>query len=298
MRVLVLGATGMLGHVLLERLHQGGRHDVRATARAEDGLDRLLPRALREQVVPGVDAERIQTVAAVLESFRPDVVVNCIGLVKQRPSAADPVAAISLNALFPHQLARLCAAVGGRLVHVSTDCVFDGAAGKYTENDIPDAVDLYGRTKVLGELAAADGITLRTSFIGHELRDRYGLVEWFLSQPGPVRGFTGAIFSGFPSVELARIIDEHVLARIDMRGVYHVSSSPVSKCDLLRLIAGQYGHGIEIVPDDGCRIDRTLDSSRFREATGYEPPALAELIGLMHAHFESSPCYRERGLQG
>jgi dTDP-4-dehydrorhamnose reductase len=282
----------MLGHVLFDRLHEGGVHEVWATVRTADGVRPPLP--LREWLVPGVQADRLETLAAAVERLRPDVVVNCIGLIKQRPAAEDPVAAIGLNALFPHQVARMCGAAGARLVHISTDCVFDGTKGKYTEADIPNALDIYGRTKTLGEVTAGDAVTLRTSFIGHELREQYGLVEWLLSQAGPVKGFRGAVYSGFPSVELARIVEEHVIPRPDLRGVYHVSSSPISKYELLRLVAEQYGRRMAIEPDDSFRVDRSLDSSRFRGQTGYEPPAWPEMVRRMHAHFRSASVYRER----
>jgi dTDP-4-dehydrorhamnose reductase len=295
-RVLILGGAGALGHVLLDCIHQRGVHDVRATVRTPDGPARLLPPALRDRIVTGVDADRIETVAGALKSFRPAVVVNCIGLIKQRPSAADPVAAISLNALFPHRLARLCGEAGARLLHISTDCVFDGARGSYSEDDAPDATDLYGRTKALGEVGDGDCLTLRTSFIGHELSAGYSLVEWFLSQPGPVRGFTRALYSGFPSVELARIIDEHVIPRPRLRGIYHLSSQAISKYELLRLVAGQYAKLIDIEPDEALSVDRSLDSSRFRKETGYEPPSWPAMIGRMHAHFESASYYRHRSI--
>jgi dTDP-4-dehydrorhamnose reductase len=215
---------------------------------------------------------------------RPEVVVNAVGLVKQLAAADDPLAALPVNAMLPHRLARLCALAGARLVHVSTDCVFAGSRGGNRESDTPDATDLYGLSKLLGEVVdAPHAITLRTSIIGHELGSAHGLVGWFLAQTGRVKGYRRAVFSGLPTVELARVIRDHVLPRPELHGLYHVSAAPIDKDTLLRLVAARYGHAIEIDADDRVVIDRSLDSSRFRAATGYAPPDWPELVARMHA---------------
>ena len=207
--------------------------------------------------------------------------VNCIGVVKQLAEADDPLFAIPINSVLPHRLARLAQAVGARFVHCSTDCVFDGKKGMYTEADFPDATDLYGRSKFLGEVDYENAITLRTSIVGHELSSAHGLVNWFLAQEGPVRGFTKAIFSGLPTVELARVIRDAVLPNPSLRGLYHVSAAPIAKFDLLRLVADAYGRGTTITPDDSLVLDRSLDSSRFRSATGYVPAPWPALVRAM-----------------
>ena len=177
----------------------------------------------------------------------------------------------------------ICRSAGARMIHISTDCVFDGKKGNYTENDSSTADDLYGRSKFLGEVAYPPHcLTLRTSIIGHELKGKLGLVEWFLAQEGKVRGFTHAIYSGFPTIEFARIITDYILPRPELTGVYHVSSDPVSKYDLLNLVAKKYGKKIEIEPYDDFRQDRSLDSSLFRRLTGYMPPSWPELVDQMH----------------
>jgi len=241
---------------------------------------------------------RFDTVLRALDAVRPDLVVNCIGIVKQRPEAADPVASITVNSLFPHRLARACAEGGARLIHISTDCVFSGEAGSYRENDRPDAADLYGRTKLLGEVDAPGCVTLRTSLIGHELSGTHGLVEWFLSQRGTVRGFARAVFSGFPTVEMARIVADRIIPDRRLSGLYHLSSAPVTKYDLLRQVAKEYGKRIRIERDEEFVCDRSLDSSRFRGATGYEPPGWPALVAGMRAHFLDSPLYRSRARMG
>ena len=280
-RVLVLGASGMLGNAVLRLFAQSSGYEAIGSARST-GVLRLLPQGLRDRVICGVDVESFDSLTRLFVDARPDVVINCIGLVKQLAEADDPLAAIPINALLPHRLARLCDVAGARLVHMSTDCVFSGAKGMYVEADMPDAKDLYGRSKYLGEVDYPHAITLRTSIIGHELSGEHSLVGWFLAQQGSVKGFRHAIFSGLPTVELARVIRDHVLPHPDLRGLYHVSAEPINKFDLLKLIAKAYGKTIAITPDDTLVIDRSLDSSRFREITGYKPAAWPELVRGMH----------------
>lgn len=282
MKILVLGAAGMLGHTVLRYLAATGRHDVVGSVRSAQGLQNL-PADLHSRILRGVDVENFDNLTTLFAQTRPDVVVNCIGLVKQLASADDPLAALPINALLPHRIARLCALTGSRFIHVSTDCVFAGTRGAYREEDTPDARDLYGLSKHLGEVDAEHAITLRTSIIGHELTSAHGLVGWFLAQSGAVRGFTRAVFSGLPTVELARVIDEFVLPNPQLRGLYHVSATPINKHDLLQLVARIYGRQTDIVPDDRLVIDRSLDSSRFCAHTGYQAPDWPELVRRMHA---------------
>lgn len=270
MRILVLGGDGMLGHRLLASLRD--RHEVRVTLRQDLPAYREFGLFDAANAYTGIDARALGRLAEVVADARPDAVVNAIGIVKQREDANAAIPSIEINALLPHRLAALCHAAGARLVHISTDCVFSGRKGGYTEDDAPDAVDLYGRTKLLGEVAEANTITLRTSMIGTQIVRKSGLVEWFLAQRGRIRGYRRAIFSGFTTAELARII-ELVLTRLPAAsGVYHVSSDAISKHDLLGLINERLGLGIDIAPDDEFVCDRSLDSTRFRRLSGYRPP--------------------------
>ncbi len=280
-KVLVLGASGMLGNAVLRLFAQSPGYRVAGSARSSGAL-RLLPKDLQSSVVCGVDVENVDALARLLAQARPQVVINCIGLVKQLAEADDPLAAIPINSLLPHRLARLCDLAGARLIHISTDCVFAGTKGMYSETDPSDAKDLYGRSKFLGEVDYPNAVTLRTSIIGHELSTAHGLVGWFLAQKGGVKGYTRAIFSGLPTVELARVMRDVVIPRAELRGVYHVSSEPIAKYDLLRLIAQQYGKSMEIMPDGSLAIDRSLNSTRFRDLTNYRPSAWPELVRRMH----------------
>lgn len=280
-RILVLGATGMLGNAMLRFFADSEGYDVVGSARSAGGL-RHLREDLRPKVRLGVDVENVDSLAKLLGEVRPDVVINCIGLVKQLADANDPLLALPINAMLPHRLSRLCKLANARLVHVSTDCVFDGRKGLYKEADTPDAVDLYGRSKQLGELHTdSHAITLRTSIIGHELASAHGLVGWFLAQTGPVRGFSKAVFSGLPTVELARVIRDFVLPHPELSGLYHVSADPIDKHSLLTLLAAAYERKTPITADEALVIDRSLDSSRFRAATGYQPPEWRQLVNTM-----------------
>jgi dTDP-4-dehydrorhamnose reductase len=281
LKVLVLGASGMLGNAVCRYFVREKRHAVVGSVRSDAAKQRL-PSELHSSIFPGVDATRIDVVARLFAAIKPQAVINCIGIVKQLPGADDPLEAIPVNALLPHRLAQLCAVAGAHLIHVSTDCVFSGAKGNYRESDAPDARDLYGRSKLLGEIEYPHTVTLRTSIIGPERESAHGLVAWFLTQKRPVSGYTKAIFSGLPTVELARVIHDFVLPHPDLRGLYHVSSSPIDKCALLRLIAREYQKTIQISPDDQIVIDRSLDSERFRRATGYASPAWPDLVRAMH----------------
>lgn len=281
MRIVVLGVSGMLGSTAFRLISEQPGMTAFGTARSA-GVTRFFDQAAVDRIVTGVDVENPDALAGVFRDLRPDVVINCVGVVKQLQSAEDPLVALPLNAVLPHRLARLCELVGARLIHISTDCVFTGRKGGYTEGDAPDAEDLYGRSKLLGEVDYPHAITLRTSIIGRELASRNGLVEWFLGQQeGRVRGFAKAIFSGLTTDELTRVICDHVVPRPELHGLYHVSSEAIAKHGLLHLLKHAYGVPTEIDPDETVSIDRSLDSSRFRQTTGYEPPPWRQMIERM-----------------
>jgi len=282
MKVLVLGVTGMLGNAMFRYLTADSGLEVYGSARDEKAR-RYYPDTPRERLITGVDVENHDSLVRIMGSVRPNVVINCIGLIKQLSAAKDPLAAITINALLPHRLAHLCKAADARLIHISTDCVFSGTKGLYLESDHSDAEDLYGKSKFLGEVAYQNAVTLRTSIIGHELGgSAHALLCWFLSQEGATDGYTRAIFSGLPTVELAKVIGTFVIPRPELNGLYHVAAEPIAKYDLLRQIAEIYGKEINIRPVEDPSIDRSLDATRFREKTGYVAPTWRKLIERMH----------------
>jgi len=280
MRVLILGVSGMLGNAMLRVFCERNDLNVFGTLRSANS-GRHLPSHLSDRLVAGVDVENADSLVGVFNRVRPDLVINCIGLIKQLADANDPLLALPINSLLPHRLARMCSLAGARLVHVSTDCVFSGKKGNYKESDPSDAEDLYGKSKFLGEVNYHNAITLRTSIIGHELQSTNGLVNWFLSQERQCRGYVNAVFSGLPTVALAKLVRDVVMPRPDLTGVYHVAAQPIAKHALLKLIAEVYSKEIDIVPDGSLVIDRSLNASRFAEATGYVAPDWLDLIKLM-----------------
>ena len=293
-KILILGGTGMIGHGLFYELSRYNDLDVYASAREDTNINKWFPLNLKEKIKTNIDVNHFDSIIEVLSFAQPDVVINCVGLIKQNPLVEIPLLAISINSLFPHRVALICRAMGIRMIHVSTDCVFNGEKGKYKESDPSDATDLYGRTKFLGEVIYPHCITLRTSIIGHELRGKRGLVEWFLSQQGTIKGFTHAIYTGLPTIEFARVIKEYVLPNPNLSGLYHVSAEPISKYDLLKLIAIRYRKEIQINPFDDFYSDRSLDSTRFQKATGYQPSSWEELVEKMYQNYEKiKGCYHQ-----
>jgi dTDP-4-dehydrorhamnose reductase len=283
MRVLVLGASGMIGSTTFRVLSERHDWDVYGSVRSETAKQ-FFPAQLAERLLANVDVTNYDALVDVFARIRPEVVINCVGATKHKTDGNDPLMAIPLNALLPHRLARLCDAVNARLVHVSTDCVFSGKQGHYTEEDLPDTDDVYGRSKALGEVDYPNAITLRTSTIGHELQSSYGLLDWFLTQQGSCKGFKRAIFSGLSSMEFARVIRDIVMPQPSLHGLYHVAGPAIAKYDLLKLVAKVYGKAIEIIPENEFVIDRSLNADRFHAATGYQSPEWPELIESMRAY--------------
>lgn len=280
-RLLILGGAGMLGHKVWQRLSL--RFDARVTLRAPAAE---YPRGLfdPERVIQGVDVMDLDSLDTLIAGERPDVVVNCVGIIKQLPQAHDAIPSITINSLLPHRLGAACAKAGARLFHISTDCVFSGRQGMYRESDQSDAEDLYGRSKFLGEVSGPGALTLRTSIIGRELRATSGLVEWFLkNRGGQVDGYEKAIFSGLTTLQLADLIGDLIEHHPALTGLYQVSTEPIDKLALLNLLNEAYGANVIIRPSSAVRIDRSLDSSRFREATGWSPEPWPALVAAMAA---------------
>jgi dTDP-4-dehydrorhamnose reductase len=281
MKILILGATGMLGHKLIQGLSTD--HEVYGTTRRDIVTSKKTGIFENTRLVGNIDAYNIHTIREGLRTIDPDIMINCIGIVKQLNEAHDPVKSITINSLFPHQLQQLCFHNDIRLIHYSTDCVFSGLKGNYTENDFPDADDLYGRSKLLGEVRDPGCLTLRTSLIGRELESSHGLIEWFLSQEGKtIKGYKNAIFSGLTTNAHARIVKEIITGYPDLEGLYHLSADPISKFDLLALVKDLYSLDITIEPDYDEVCDRSLNSSKFRSSTKVIIPGWPEMIKEMY----------------
>lgn len=280
-RILVVGASGMLGHEAIRVLAPD--FEVWGACRNPETLPDLgIP---ADHLLGGLDATNPGDAYELLDMVQPDVVLNAVGIVKQRADAKAAIPSIEVNSLWPHVLADACASADARMVHVSTDCVFSGARGGYAEDDVPDASDLYGRSKLLGEVTDCDNVvTLRTSIIGWHIGEPTGLVGWFAAHRNEqLKGFTKAVFSGLTTRALTETIRDVVLPDADMSGLWHVSAEPIDKFTLLSNLATHLGWSVDLAPTEQPAIDRSLDSTRFRERTGWTPPGWDEMLEALAA---------------
>jgi len=281
MNILVLGAAGMLSNAVFRVLSEDYGLKVFGTVRQKVGGRYFIPE-LASRLIEVEDIESQNELEQLFSSLCPDIVISCIAVRKSWPT--EPLKSMNIYSLLPHRLAHLCRLHSARMIQISTDGVFSGSRGLYSEDDFPDASDLYGISKILGEIREPHAITLRTSIIGHELQTKTGLLEWFLSQQKQCRCYTRSIFSGFPTVVFAKMIRDVILPRPDLNGIYHVATKPTSKFDLLKLVAQKYGKSVNIVPDDKVVIDRSLSADKFESATGYSSPDWPTLIDTMHSY--------------
>ncbi|MEZ9590418.1 dTDP-4-dehydrorhamnose reductase family protein [Vibrio breoganii] len=284
MNILVLGATGMLGYSLFSNLSDHKGHKVFGTVRSLDGKRQFFDGHL-DKIIENVDVNDLSSVESALTKVDADVLINCVGIIKQHDISKQHISAIEINSLLPHKLARICNKHSTRLIHFSTDCVFDGKNGNYNETDFPSANDLYGRSKCLGEVDYGGHLTLRTSIIGHELNSSVSLIDWFLSQGKEVNGFTKAVFSGLPTCFIAKILIERVLENLSLKGLYHLSVEPIDKFNLISLVSEVYRKEIVIHENTDLVVDRSLNSKSFQDQTGFLPPDWRELIKYMHKDY-------------
>jgi dTDP-4-dehydrorhamnose reductase len=280
MKILIFGGSGMLGHKLVQKWTN--KFDVWTTVREDLRNYENANLFNKQNTIQDINVENILSVEKVINDIKPNVIVNAVGVVKQLPTAKNVVKTLSINSIFPHHLADLSQKYKTRLITISTDCVFNGEKGNYNEMDIPDAFDLYGKSKNLGEVTTENCLTVRTSIIGREINTAHSLVEWFLSnRGGKVKGFVNAIYTGFPTTVFADILAELIEKHQNLNGLYHISSEPINKYNLLKLINAAYNARIEIEADEDFKIDRSLDSTKFRKATGFNPTSWQEMIELM-----------------
>lgn len=293
-RILILGVTGMLGHTLFKEMNKNASFEVFGTTRRKSGLENYFLESEFDRIRDNVDADNFETVIRAIAAVQPSIIINCIGIIKQLPISEDPLTAITVNAQLPHRISLVARSANARLIHISTDCVFNGKKGSYTEKDPSNAEDLYGRTKFLGEVAYPHCITLRTSIIGHELKTNFSLIDWFMSQANEIKGFTKAIYTGFSTLEMVNIISNYVIPDKTLNGLYQVSSDPISKYDLLNIIKDVYKKDIQINKYDDFVLDRSLDSTKFKNITGYKSPDWRPMLIDMYKHVMSEDCYKNK----
>ena len=285
MKVLVIGATGMLGYSIFSCLSEYPEYDVYGTVRSLENKEHFFTNHL-SRIITDVDVSRLNELEEAIANIKPNIVINCIGLIKQHGISKQHVDAISINSLLPHTLAVICDRVDAKLIHFSTDCVFTGNKGDYLESDMPDAQDLYGKSKCLGEVNYGHHLTLRISIIGHELSSNVSLIDWFLSQNDKTKGFSKAIFSGLPTCILAKLIAENILPNEDLSGLYQLSVDPIDKYTLLKLVAKIYQKNIYIEESEELVINRSLNSKPLRVAINFKVPTWESLITDMHSDYK------------
>jgi dTDP-4-dehydrorhamnose reductase len=283
-KILILGISGMLGHKAFNHFSNSKDFQTYGTLRNKKEIFKYFNKSPNKQnIFSNIDALNVNEIHTLINQIKPNIILNCIGVIKQRNEAQNPLLSIELNALLPHKLAEFVEGTKSRLIHISTDCVFSGEKGNYTETDFSDAKDLYGKTKFLGELTNYhNSITLRTSIIGPELKGKVSLLEWFLAQMGNVNGYTNAIYSGFPTTELINIIENYIIPNPSLSGLYNVASDPISKYELLKIIAKVYNKEIVIRPFNDFKTNKTLNCNKFKKDFKFKNKTWGQMITEMH----------------
>lgn len=250
-KILLFGATGMAGHMAYYYLQSIGKYNiVNVVYRTKLTDDSIV-----------IDVTNSKEVEKVVNNIRPDLILNCIGVLI-KGSNEHPDNAILINAWFPHFLKKLSDNINAKLIHISTDCVFSGKKGSYTESDFCDADDVYGRSKALGEIINQKDLTIRTSIIGPELKlNGEGLFHWFMNQKGQINGYQTAIWGGVTTLELAKAIDAAITQ--DVCGLIQLSNGiGITKYDLLGLFRTIWNcQNVDIVPYNGNGVDKSIVKS-------------------------------------
>ncbi|KHA61772.1 dTDP-4-dehydrorhamnose reductase [Vibrio variabilis] len=286
MKVLILGANGMLGSSLTRYLSKNKKLSIYACVRNKENAS-IFKGVSVEDTIENVDVLDDEALSTLFEMVKPAVVINCVGIIKQVELSKSYTTSIGINSLYPHRLASICDKYSSRMIHFSTDCVFSGSKGNYLESDFPDSNDLYGQSKLLGEVTYGNHLTIRTSIIGHENKSPVSLIDWFLGQK-EIKGFSKAIFSGLPTVCVAEVLEKYFIFDDSIKGLYNLSVDPIDKYSLLKLVSIKYGHRCEIVKDSNFIINRSLDYSKLSKEVGYKPDNWDTLIQKMHSEYK---CY-------
>lgn len=277
MRILVLGATGMLGHTIYKFLNQSDEIECYGSIRNTKDKE-FFDSHLSKKTRIFNDFNNLKKLEKFIKKIKPQIILNCIGLIKQRDNSDNQPEAIFINSLLPHQISKVCNELGIRFIHFSTDCVFSGRKGNYKESDLPDARDIYGLSKFMGEINGKNNLTIRTSIIGHELKNSLGLLEWFLGEKKDIKGYSRAIFSGLTTLEVSRFLLDHIFKNNKIYGVYHLASEPITKLKLLKIINNVYKCKKNIISSSSLKINRSLDGSKLIEVTKYKVPNWEEMI--------------------
>jgi dTDP-4-dehydrorhamnose reductase len=283
-KLLILGPTGLLGSTLLKYFSNQSHFKCYGVIRKN--LDSNKLKNIKNIKLHKIDYKNKNSIIKAFNDIKPNLIINCIGVVKQLTHKNQLSEIIRVNSFLPHYLAELVSQQKKvKLIHFSTDCVFLGSKGNYKETDLADTQDIYGRSKLLGELTYPNTLTLRTSIIGHELKTKYSLLNWFLDQNKPVKGYKNAIFSGLTALEIAKILDKFIIPKNNLEGVYHLSGKVISKYDLLSLIKIVYKKNIKINITRNVKINRSLNSKPIQKITGYKPRSWTKIVKEMYEFY-------------
>ncbi|MFX3624579.1 MAG: dTDP-4-dehydrorhamnose reductase family protein [Ectobacillus sp.] len=251
MKVLILGGRGMAGHMITAYFQKKPEYHVFYTSREANDPDGIY-----------LDVTNSKKLEELIDTLKPDIIINCVGILNDF-ATRNPKLAFQINSLLPHQLAKLAERYQGKLIHISTDCVFSGEKGDYTEDDLPDGTSVYAQSKQLGEIMNDKHLTVRTSIIGPELKENgIGLFLWFMKQTGKIKGYEKVLWNGVTTLELAKALE--AMIQHNVAGLYHLGSrTKISKLTLLKLLQEIYEKtDVDIIPDSAIVLDRTIKSTR------------------------------------
>jgi dTDP-4-dehydrorhamnose reductase len=278
MRILILGVSGLIGHKLLQELSLD--FEVFGTLRRNKIEYGDLALFDGENIIENIDILDFESLTKVFRAINPEVILNCIGITKRKIDINYPALAISINAYFPHKLASWAKEYQKRVIHFSTDCVFDGKIGNYNEESLTTAEDIYGRTKALGEINYNHTLTIRSSFIGQELFNKTELLDWFLAQNGKkIYGFKNTFYSGVSTIFMAQLVKNIILNFPELSGVYQLApEKPISKFDLLNIAKYAFNVNVEIMPDEANIHRPTLDASKLKNKINLVVPSWHKMM--------------------
>ena len=278
MKILILGGNGMIGHKIFQVLNE----DFKNTWVLIRKKKRDLPYVnfFNSNIIEGFELEDDKTLFSFLDNFNPDIIINAVGITIRRGVNKKISKSIFINSLLPNLLEDWVDRMPNkRLIHLSTDCVFNGELGSYNEESIPNATDIYGRTKILGEVKGSNTITLRSSMIGRELENFTELFEWVISQKGSrIKGFNNAIYSGITTIRMARYIKLIIMNFPKLSGLFNVSSEPISKYNLIKLLNKNFDLNLTIEIENSYKTNKVLDSGKFFNLISLSPPTWEDLI--------------------
>ena len=269
MKILVFGATGMIGHKMFQLLTMNNL-EASGTVRHAPANYLSVSFFANQRIIPSIDVTKLASVQSLLNSRNPDIIINCVGITLRKPEIKDEELCVKVNAEFPHFLKKYVEVNKKYLIHFSTDCVFSGKADSYTEDSKPDATDVYGRTKALGEVSGDHALTLRGSQLGSEVFGKSELLEWAIAQSGQsIKGYDQAIYSGVTTNGVADLVADLIQRPKRLTGLYQVASQPISKYDLLCKVNQIFKLRMKIEPDSSYKNRKVLSAAKIASEIGY-----------------------------